>query len=345
MNICKLFSICFVAIISTVSIAAESTFIGAGATFPYPIYKKWFDTYQGKKDIEVHYLPVGSGKGYYQLKNETVDFAGSDIFLNDVLMDGLPRDVLHIPTCIGAVGVAYNLPGGPDLRLDSGVLAEIFLGEITKWNDPKIQALNPDITLPDLHIVVVHRSDVSGTTYVFSQFLTKTNELWESERGTGGQFEWSVGLGMKGNNGVSEIIQQVSGSIGYLELVHALTNNLSVAALKNNSGYYIVPSLDSVSEAGNKSDIDDDDLRTILVDTDAQKGYPISAYTWIILYKDQSYGTRTREHAEDLASLLKWMIDDGQSLATETGYGPLPPNIRKHATKLLDSMTFNGETL
>lgn len=339
-------NILLLSILLITSISAKPFLMGAGATFPYPLYSKWFDAYSSQHDIPIKYLPIGSGKGYYQLKEDRIDFAGSDIFLNNALIDTLPRPVLHVPMCIGAVGIAYHLPNQPNLKLTPDVLADIFLGQIKKWNDPRIQSLNSNVTLPNLHIIVIHREDVSGTTYVFSQYLSQVSSVWADQIGIGGNVSWPTGLAAIGNTGTSELIHQVNGSIGYLELAHALSNKLPVVALKNKSGHYITPSFKSISEAGNLAIIENNnDLRTVLVNTEAENGYPISAYTWMLLYKEQAYSNRTLEQAKTLVDFMTWAINDGQRMAELTGYGALPFSMQKKATEVVKSMTYNGKPI
>jgi phosphate transport system substrate-binding protein len=315
--------------------------LGAGASFPYPLYSKWFDVYAKSQGVKVNYQSIGSGGGIRQLLNKTVDFGGSDAYLDEEDMTRFGTEVFHIPTALGAVAVVYNLKVGKQLKLTSEVLAGIFLEEITNWQDHKIKALNPDVELPDARIIVVHRSDGSGTTFIFTDYLSKVSSGWKEKVGHGKSVNWPTGVGGKGNEGVAGTVRQLPGSIGYVELIYAEKNNLNYALIKNKSGNFIAPSLDSVSEAGNVSL--PDDLRVMITDTAAPKGYPISGFTWLLVYKEQNYADRSLEKAKALKKLLTWCIGDAQRYNETLLYAPLPKAGKEKALKLINSVTYNGK--
>ena len=324
--------------------AAEGELIGAGATFPQPLYSKMFDIYFQQSKIKINYQGIGSGGGINQLIKKTVDFAGTDAYMTEKELKEAGSTVLHIPTCLGAVVVTYNLPGNPKLKLTPDVISDIFLGKVKKWNDPKIQSINKDVKLPDLGITVVRRADGSGTTYIFSEYLTKVSKEWKEKMGTGKSLNWPEGfIGQKGNPGVSGYIKQTQGAIGYVELIYALQNNMAFASIKNKSGNFIEPTPKTVSNAA-KIKIPAD-TNVSLTDTDAKDGYPISSFTWLIFYKEQNYGGRTKQRAEALAKLLLWIVTDGQRYVEPLQYSPLPKEASDIAQKIVKSMTYNGKQI
>lgn len=307
----------------SLSASAQMLINGAGATFPYPIYSKWFDAYvKVDPSVRFNYQSIGSGGGQKQILAETVDFGASDGPMSDENLAKAPRKLLHIPTVAGAVVVSYNVPGLSDLRLDGTTLADIFLGKITKWSDRAIAAQNPGKKLPDSDIVVVHRSDGSGTTYIFVDYLSKVSPEWKSKVGTNTSVSWPTGLGGKGNEGVSGQIKQVPGSIGYVELAYAMQNRLPYAAIRNSAGRYIVPSLDSVVEALATADIPDD-FRFSMVNPPGEKAYPIAGTTWLLVYQQQ----KDSEKGRKLVEFLKWAYTKGEAMATSLDYAPLPENV------------------
>ncbi|MGC8804536.1 MAG: phosphate ABC transporter substrate-binding protein PstS, partial [Candidatus Ratteibacteria bacterium] len=317
--------------------------IGAGATFPYPLYSKMFDAYNKEKGIKVNYSAIGSGGGIRQLKEKTVDFGGSDAFLSDQQLKEMDADVVHIPICMGAVVLAYNLPEISELNLTPEIISEMFLGKIKKWNNPKLQKANPKVKLPDANLITIHRSDGSGTTFIFTDYLSKISDEWKTKVGTGTSVNWPCGLGGKGNPGVAGLIKQIPYSIGYVELIYALSNKTPFATIQNKSGVLVKPSISSTSIAG---DIKlPDDMRVSITDTDARDGYPISGFTWILVYKEQNYGSRSYDKAKNLVNLLWWMIHQGQKYATELHYAPLPKNAVIKAENLIKSITYNGKRI
>lgn len=317
---------------------------GAGATFPYPLYAKMFEEYYKLTGVKVNYQPIGSGGGIRQLIDKSVDFGASDAPMTEEEMKEAKAPVIHIPTCLGAVVLTYNLPGNPEIKLDGETIAEIFMGKITKWDDPKIKALNPDVKLPSIPIQVVYRSDGSGTTYVFTDYLSKVSKEWEKNFGRGKVVNWAVGVGGKGNAGVTALVIQTPGAIGYVELAYALQNKLPVATIRNKSGNFIKPTLESISMAGNIKTMPDDTCISI-TDTPVKDGYPISSFTWIIVYKDLKNNIKNKEKAEALVKLLWWIVHDGQEYTKPLHYAPLPPVAKQKAEKNIKSITFDGKPI
>jgi phosphate transport system substrate-binding protein len=317
----------FLAAFGAASASAQMLINGAGATFPFPIYSKWFSEY-AKVDpsVRFNYQSIGSGGGQKQILAETVDFGASDGPMSDDNLAKAPRALWHFPTVAGADVMTYNLPGVEKLRLDGETIAGIFLGKITKWNDPAIAGQNPDAKLPDTDIVVVHRSDGSGTTYIFVDYLCSMSPEWKQKVGKGVSVSWPVGLGGKGNEGVSGQVKQTPGSIGYIELIYAKQNHLSYADVKNAAGNYITPSIESVTEALASANIPED-FRFSMVNSPGEKAYPISGTTWLLVYAEQ------KDHAkgEKLVQFLKWAYSDGEKLAPSLDYAPLPDGVVKRA--------------
>lgn len=317
--------------------------LGAGATFPYPLYSKMFHEYWQLRGVKVNYQAIGSGGGIRQLMNMTVDFGGSDAFMSDGELSRAPASVLHIPICLGAVVLTYNLPGNPELKFTPDLIADIFLGKITKWNDKRIAEVNPEVTLSDMPIAIVHRSDGSGTTFVFTDYVSKISSEWQRKVGRGKAVNWAVGLGAKGNPGVAGLIRQLPGALGYVELVYAIQNRMPVASIRNRKGTLVRPGIASTSLAANIPL--PEDTRISLTNTDASEGYPISSFTWILVYQEQAYGKRTMEKAQELVKLLGWMIHEGQRYAESLHYAPLPPEAVRKAEKIIKSITYNGEQI
>jgi phosphate transport system substrate-binding protein len=315
--------------------SAQLKLNGAGATFPYVIYSKWFDVYHTKTGIEFNYQSIGSGGGIKQVTAGTVDFGASDAFLTEDQMKEIQEKqgsaIIHIPTVMGAVVVTYNLPAaGTNLRLTPETLTGIYLGEITSWNDAKIAASNPGKTLPETPILVAHRSDGSGTTNIFTDYLTKVSPAWAEKVGKGTSVNWPVGLGGKGNEGVAGLVKQSEGSIGYVELAYAVQNNLPYAALKNKAGNFVSPTFDAVSAAaaGAAKNMPAD-LRVMLTNADGKDSYPICGFTWLLIYKKM----KDREKAGALVKFLHWAMKDGQSYAKDLYYAPLPAPVVKMCEK------------
>jgi len=296
---------------------------GAGSTFAYPINSKWFDEYT-KVDPSVHfnYQSIGSGGGIMMLRNQSVDFGGSDAPLNDTQATAMPGPVLHFPSVMGAVVLAYNLPDVKQkIRLTGPVIADIFLGNVLKWSDPKITQLNPGVKLPDDPIVTCHRSDGSGTTYIFADYLSKVSPDWAKQVGKGTSLKWPVGLGAKGNEGVTGLVEQTPGALGYVELIYALKNNIAFAVVKNHDGKWIDASLAGVTAAaaGSASNMPAD-FRVSITDAPGADSYPISSFTWLLVYKHQ----RDKVKGAAIVKFLKWCLTDGQKFAPPLDYAPLP---------------------
>jgi len=327
------------------TVQAGQELTGAGATFPEPLYVKMFDTYYNQTGAKVNYQGIGSGGGIQQLLQQTVDFGGTDAFMTPEEMSKAPNNIaiLHFPTCLGAVVVTYNVEGNPVLKLTPEVIADIFLGKILKWDDSRIAGLNPGVKLPSTPIMVVHRSDGSGTSFVFTEYLSKVSKEWMKKVGTGKAVNWPAGIGGKGNPGVAQLVKQSSGAIGYVELTYAEQNKMPYASIRNKSGEFIKASLQSVSAAAN---VDmPADTRVSLTDTAAKDGYPISSFTWVIFYKEQNYKGRDQVRARELIKLFQWMIRDGQKHAVELLYAPLAAEAVKKAEAIIRSATYNGQPL
>ncbi len=323
--------------LSAVALTASAQSVdltGAGATFPYPIYSKWFSEYATKTGVRINYQSIGSGGGIRQLSEQTVDFGASDAPMSDAeLSKAKGGKVLHFPMVLGAVVVTYNLPGVTKaLKLSGAVLGDIFLGKITKWNDPRIAALNAGIALPAKSILVVHRSDGSGTSFIFTDYLTAASPAWASGPGKGKEVQWPVGLGGKGNEGVAGQVRQIAGSIGYVELAYARQNKLAYAEMQNATGAFVAPTIEAITEAAAaaaKSLGRDTDYRVSIVNAPGKKAYPISSFTWLLVYDKMTDATK----AKKLADFMKYALNDGQKSAAALDYAPLPANIAKQLEK------------
>ncbi len=316
---------------------------GAGATFPYPLYSKWLDVYNQKTGVKINYQSVGSGAGIQQLTQRTVDFGASDAPMTDEQLKAAPGEVLHIPTVMGAVVVTYNLAGvGKGMKLTPEALSGIFLGTIKKWNDPKIAADNPDVRLPDSDIAVVHRSDGSGTTNIFTDYLSSVSSDWKGQVGKGTSVNWPVGLGAKGNEGVAGQVKQTSGSIGYVELAYAVQNKLPYAYVKNRAGLFVEPTLDSTTAAAAGAAANmPEDLRVSVVNAPGEQSYPVAGYTYILVYKDQQDGAKGKA----LVDFLWWGIHDGEQYASGLLYAPLPKEVVAMAEAKTKMIMFQGRPL
>ena len=323
---------------------------GAGATFPQPYYNLAFKNIQEKinKDaanekVTISYGGIGSGGGTRSLKSQVADFAGSDAFVSDDEQKEMPATV-HIPTCLGAVVMSYNLKDVKDLKLTSSLISKIYLGKITKWNDAEIAAVNPDITLPDKAITPVYRSDGSGTTFNFSDFMTKSDPQWALALGSGKSLNFSVGVSGKGNPGVAGIIEQTEGSIGYIGSEYAFAQNLPIASIQNSNGKFIMPNEESISLSADG--YIPDDLRYTISNSSVKGAYPMSCLTWIVVYKEQAYANRSEKKSEALVNLLYYMLSqEAQSTTSKVNYAPLPDKVIKKARKAISTMTYNGKEI
>jgi len=322
----------------------ENALLGAGSTFVYPLFGKMFAEYGKTHPIKVNYQSIGSGGGIQQLTSKTVDFGGSDAPLNDEQTKTIGVPVLHIPMASGADIVSYNLPGiTQSLKMTPDLIASIFLGKITNWNDAKIAAVNPGIKFPNLQLVVIHRSDGSGTTFIWTDYLTKISPEWAAKVGKATSVNWPAGLGGKGNEGVAGLVKQTPGAIGYIELSYAIQNKMAVAQVRNKSGKFITPNLTSITAASN---IDlPEDAKVSLTDTSNPDGYPISSFTWALIYKEQNYKDRSAAKAKVLLDLLWWNIHDGQKYCEPLNYATLSKSAVTVAENQLKSATYNGQPI
>jgi len=300
---------------------ATITINGAGATFPYPIYSKWFDQYHtAHPNVQVNYQSIGSGGGIKQLSAQTVFFGATDGPMNEEQLKGAPGPILHFPTVLGGVVPIYNIPGvTSQLHFSGATLADIYLGKITKWNDARIAKENPSVKLPDTEIAVVHRSDGSGTTYIWCDFLSKVSPDYKSKVGVNTSVSWPAGVGAKGNEGVSGLVQQTPGAIGYVELIFALQNKIPFAAVQNKAGAFVTATLDSVTAAA-ASVAMPEDFRVSITNADGKDAYPIASFTWMLLYQSP----QDKERAKIMVDFLKWALTDGQKEAQALHYAPLP---------------------
>ena len=315
---------------------AQMLINGAGATFPYPLYSKWFDDYvKVDPSVRFNYQSIGSGGGQQQILAQTVDFGASDGPMSDENLAKARSRLLHIPTVAGAVVVTYNLPGAPELKLDGPTIAEIFLGKITSWNDRRIAALNPGVKLPSTDIIVVHRSDGSGTSYIFTDYLSNVSKGWQTHVGRNTSVKWPTGLGAKGNEGVAGQVKQLPGTIGYVELAYAHQNKLPTAQIKNASGGFITPSVESVTEALASAKIPQD-FRFSMVNPPGQKAYPISGATWLLIYEQQKDPLKGRK----LVEFLQWALTKGEDMASTLDYAPLPADFEAKVLERIKTIKY-----
>lgn len=316
---------------------------GAGATFPLPYYNVVFEQYANKTGNQVAYGGIGSGGGVRNLRDKIVDFAGSDAFLTDKEMAEMDP-VVHIPTCMGAVVVAYNLDGVNELKLSGEVIAAIFAGEIKMWNDVRLAALNPDVTLPAEAIIPVFRSDGSGTTFVFTDYLSKVSPMWKEQFGAGKSVNFPSGQAAKGNPGVAGVIKQTKNTIGYIGSEYAFAQKIPYARIQNPRGEFVLPSSETISAAA--SGEIPADTRCSITNSDAEGAYPISTFTWMIIYKEQNYSDRTKEQAEATLDLLKHILsDEAQHITSEVHYAPLPTRAKELSKTNLKSVTYDGVSI
>ncbi len=326
------------------SAASGADITGADSTFAAPIYQKWAADYATKTGVKINYQSIGSGAGIKQLQEMTVDFGGTDAPMTDQQMtDAKGGPIVHIPTVLGGVSITYNLSGVTQpLRFTGPILAKIYLGKITKWNDPNVAAINKGVTLPAQDIVVVHRSEGSGTSYIFTDYLSATSPDWQSGPGKGTQVNWPVGLGGKGSEGVSGQVKQTPGAIGYVELAYAQTNHLPSAEIQNAEGEWMAPTQASVTAAaaGAATSLPaNTDYRVSIVNAKGKGAYPISSFTWMILYRNQKDAAKGKK----LVDFIRWGIHDGEASAAPLGYAPLPASVVTLLDKTLDSVVPAGK--
>lgn len=315
--------------IAVLPAAAQTTLNGAGATFPYPIYSKWFSEYHKvHSDVQVNYQSIGSGGGIRQVTEATVDFGASDMPMTDAQLSEaqgkLHTKVLNLPSVMGAVVPAYNIPGvSGEVKFTSDALAGIFLGRVTKWNDKAITGANPGMNFPDKDIIVVHRSDGSGTTFIWTDYLSKVDSDWKSRVGSGTSVKWPIGLGGKGNEGVAGEIRQLQGSIGYVELIYALQNKITFGSVKNAAGSFVKASLNGVTAAAASAPKMPADFRVSITNAPGKDAYPISSFTWLLIPQQ----SKDANKGKILADFLNWMVTDGQKMTSELSYAPLPESV------------------
>ena len=323
-------------LLATQTNAAPVNVTGAGSTFDYPAFTKWFEAYKAvDSGVQFNYQSIGSGGGINNLTRQTVDFGASDAPMTDAAMAAAPGKILHIPVVAGGVAIIYNLPGELKLKLDGDTLAGIYLGNITNWHDPKIAALNPGVSLPDLAIVPVHRADGSGTSFIFTDYLSSVNPAWADSVGKASSVKWPAGIGLaaKGSEGVAGQVKQVSGGIGYAELAYANQNKIPFADVKNSSGNFISPAPDSVSAALATAKIPED-FRFSMVNAPGEQAYPIAGASWVLVYQKQ----KAADHGAKLVAFLKWAVTDGQKLSSALDYAPLPEAVQQNELKLLNTI-------
>jgi phosphate transport system substrate-binding protein len=328
-----LLSLVLLSLVLPLAAFGQTTLNGAGATFPNPMYSKWFSDYHKlHSDIQINYQPIGSGGGIRQVIAGTVDFGASDMPMTDDQLKEAKFKVLNIPTVLGAVVPAYNIPGVTgEVKFTPEALAGIFLGHVTKWNDKSITGANPGVNLPDKEIIVIHRSDGSGTSFIWTDYLSKVSGDWKGQVGSGTSVKWPIGLGGKGNEGVAGLIRQMPGSIGYVELIYALQNNINYGSVKNSSGAFLKASLDGVTAAAASAPKMPADFRVSITNAPGKDAYPISSFTWLLIpaqSKDAAKG-------KILSDFLSWMVTDGQKMTNALSYAPLPDNV---ASKVKDAI-------
>ena len=314
-----------VCVLLALSALGQTTLNGAGATFPNPMYSKWFSEYSKQhSDVQINYQPIGSGGGIRQVTAGTVDFGASDMPMTDKQLQDAKGKILNIPTVLGAVVPAYNIPGvSGEVKFTPEVLAGIFMGKISRWNDKAITSVNPDINFPDKEIIVVHRSDGSGTSFIWTDYLCKVSADWKAQVGADTSVKWPVGMGGKGNEGVSGLVRQLSGSIGYVELIYAVQQKIPYGVVRNSSGNFVKGSLESVTAAAASAPKMPADFRVSITNAPGKEAYPISSFTWLLIptpSKDANKG-------KILHDFLGWMVTDGQQMTSALTYAPLPDNV------------------
>jgi len=317
----------FALLLLVLPLAAQTKLNAAGATFPYPIYSKWFNQYhQEHPDIEINYQSIGSGGGIRQVTAGTVDFGASDGPMSDEQLASAKVKIIHLPTVLVAVVPAYNIPGFKgELKFTPEVIAGIYLGKITSWNDPAIAKINPGVSLPNQGIIVVHRSDGSGTTYIFSDYLSKVSNEWRDSVGKGTSVKWPTGLGAKGNEGVAGMVRQMEGAFGYVELIYALQNNISFGPVKNTAGNFVKASLESTTAAAASVKTMPADFRVSITNPLGKDAYPIASFTWLLVPADW----KDKNKEKIIVDFLNWMLDQGQNMTADLNYAPLPDAVKQ----------------
>lgn len=319
---------------------AQPVVSGAGATFPSPLYYKWIDEYGKVVPSRITYKETGSSEGIRLLLSREVDFGATDVYPSESKERQKTEEFLYIPTCISALAIIYNLKDNQEIRLTPSLLADIMMGKITSWSDQRIRDVNPSINIQESPITVVHRSEGSGTTFLLSDYLSLVSVEWKQKIGTGQKVSWQVGLGAQGNSGVARLVKKIPGSIGYASLNYAIQNRLSTAAIQNAEGNYIKPTVASVSATAS---LDISSYR--LINSRGAQSYPISGFTYIVLFREQHYRNRSEEQVRALVRFLRWCISEGHIYAAPLFYAPLPGNVRTYLGKMLDSITYKGKPL
>ena len=332
----KLFAALAGAVLLIGGAAAQTTINGAGATFPNPLYSKWFSEYNKLKQVRINYQPIGSGGGIRQLSNQTVFFGATDGPMTPEQMQQAPGKILHLPTVLGAVVPVYNLPGTQgEIKFNGPVLADIFLGKITKWNDPAIAKLNAGMQLPSTDITVVHRSDGSGTSYIWVDYLAKVSPEWMKKVGVNTSVNWPNGLGGKGNEGVAGLVQQTPGSLGYVELIYALQNKIAYGSVQNSDGEFVRATIQSVTAAAGAAVKNmPKDFRVSITNAPGKGVYPISSFTWLLLYENP----KDKGQSKAMVDFVRWALTDGQKFAPDLGYAPLPAEVVKLEMEALNTI-------
>jgi phosphate transport system substrate-binding protein len=326
----------FALLLVALPLMAQTKLNGAGATFPNPIYQKWFSDYhQQHPDIEINYQSLGSGAGIAQVTSRTVDFGASDGPMSDQQLKTAKFKILHLPTVLGSVVPAYNIPGfNGELKFTPDILAGIYLGKITSWNDATIAKVNPGVSLPNQAIVVIHRSDGSGTTYIWTDYLSKISSDWNTQVGKGTSVKWPVGLGAKGNEGVAGMIRQMDGAFGYIELIYALKNNIPFGSVKNAAGSFVKASLESTTAAAASLKTMPADFRVSITNAPGKDAYPISSFTWLLVPAD--WQDKNKEKV--FLDFLNWMLDQGQTMTSQLNYAPLPDSVKEKEREALKTI-------
>src|SRR5579862_5543470 len=314
-----------VCVLLALPVFGQTTLNGAGATFPNPMYSKWFSEYgKSHSGVQINYQPIGSGGGIRQVTAGTVDFGASDMPMTDKQLQEAKAKILNIPTVLGAVVPAYNIPGvSGEVKFTPDALAGIFMGKISKWNDKAITSANPGINFPDANVIVVHRSDGSGTSFIWTDFLSKVSPEWKSQVGSDTSVKWPIGMGGKGNEGVAGLIRQLSGSIGYVELIYAVQNNIPYGSVRNASGNFVKASLEGVTAAAASAPKMPADFRVSITNAPGKDAYPISSFTWLLIPQQ----SKDANKGKILADFLNWMVTDGQKMTNALSYAPLPESV------------------
>ncbi len=336
--------ILFFSIFATITACSNViSIMGAGATFPEPLYSKMFSEYRKSNPVEVNYQPIGSGGGIRQLINKTVNFGATDVPMTSEEEKDAGREIVHLPICIGAVAIVYNLKEVTNLKLSPDVLVDIFMGKLTNWNDKRLAELNPGISFPKIPIVVVKRSDGSGTTYTFSEYLCSVSKEWERVVGKGKSLNWPTGIGAKGSTGAAAYVEQTPGAIGYVEKSYASQNKLQIASLKNKSEKFVFPEIENIKEA--TLGIESQNTNFSIINSKNKNAYPISTFSWIIVYRDLSQTTKNIKQAEGLVNLLWWMTHEGQKFNELYDFAPLPTNMVLIVEKRIYSLVYKDKKL